>query len=195
MSYVTRNFCTGKKKADIFFNHLQRIRFWRGLHPEMHQLLSMKYLFLSVLMGLFLFSGSGCLKDNSCNPKSVDSERATMASFATANGLTVTEHSSGLQYQIISAGAGATATLSSTVSVRYTGKLMDGTIFDSATGTPVTFPLSQVIPGWQLAVPLIQEGGLIRILVPSSLAYGCTGVGTIPGDAVLYFEIQLVDVQ
>lgn len=174
---------------------MQRIRLLKGLYPDLHQSLSMKKLFFSVIVSLFLVAGSGCLKDNSCSPRTVESERATMASFATANGLTVTEHSSGLQYQIISAGAGATPTLSSTVSVRYTGKLMNGTIFDSATGTPVTFPLSQVIPGWQLAVPLIQEGGLIRILVPSSLAYGCTGAGTIPGNSVLYFEIQLVDVQ
>jgi len=155
----------------------------------------MKNFSVSVIVSLLILPGTGCLKDNSCNPKTVASERTTMANFATANGLTVTEHSSGFQYQIISAGAGQTATLSSTVAVRYTGKLMNGTIFDSATGTPVTFPLSQVIPGWQLAVPLIQEAGLIRIILPSSLAYGCTGAGTIQGDAVLYFEIQLVDVQ
>ncbi len=161
----------------------------------MHQSLSMKNFIVSVIVSLLILPGTGCLKDNSCNPKTVESERTTMANFATANGLTVTEHGSGFQYQIISAGAGQTPTLSSTVSVRYTGKLMDGTVFDSATGTPVTFPLSQVIPGWQLAVPLIQEGGLIRIILPSSLAYGCTGAGTIPGNSVLYFEIQLVDVQ
>ena len=118
-----------------------------------------------------------------------------MTNYATANGLTVTEHSSGFQYQIISAGAGQTPSLTSTVSVRYTGKLMDGTVFDSVTGTPISFSLGQVIPGWQLAVPLIQEGGLIRIILPSSLAYGCTGSGAIPPDAVLFFEIQLVDVQ
>lgn len=118
-----------------------------------------------------------------------------MGNYATANGLTVTDHSSGIQYQVISAGAGQTPTLSSTVSVRYTGKLMDGTVFDSATGTPVTFPLNQVIPGWQLALPLIAEGGLIRVIIPSSLAYGCAGYGSIPPNAVLFFEIQLVDVQ
>ena len=155
----------------------------------------MKKLFFNVIVSLFLVSGSGCLKDNSCNPKSVESERATMASFAAANGLTMTEHSSGIQYQIISAGVGPTATLTSDVSVRYTGKKMDGSVFESVSGTPITFTLGQVIPGWQLAIPLIQEGGLIRVLIPSSLAYGCTGKGSIPANSVLYFEIQLVDVQ
>lgn len=96
----------------------------------------MKNFIVSVIVSLLILPGTGCLKDNSCNPKTVASERTTMTNFATANGLTVTEHSSGFQYQIISAGAGQTPTLSSTVSVRYTGKLMDGTIFDSATGTP-----------------------------------------------------------
>jgi len=155
----------------------------------------MKNFIVSVFVSLLILPGTGCLKDKSCNAKSVDSERTTMSAFATANGLTVTEHSSGLQYQIISAGAGQTPTLSSNVTARYTGKLMDGTVFEAVTGTPVPFSLGQVIPGWQIALPLIQEGGLIRIIIPSSLAYGCTGSRDIPGDAVLYFEIQLVDVQ
>lgn len=174
---------------------MQRISLSVGLIPELHQSLSMKKFIVSVLVGLLILPGTGCLKDNSCNAKSVDSERTTMGNYATANGLTVTDHSSGIQYQVISAGAGQTPTLSSTVSVRYTGKLMDGTVFDSATGTPVTFPLNQVIPGWQLALPLIAEGGLIRVIIPSSLAYGCAGYGSIPPNAVLFFEIQLVDVQ
>ena len=71
---------------------------------------------------------------------------------------------------------------------------MNGTIFDSNTGAPIQFILGQVIPGWQLGLPLIQKGGVIRLIIPSSLAYGCTGSGSIPGDSVLYFEVELVDV-
>ncbi len=150
-------------------------------------------LILSVLSVLFL--NSGCLKDNSCNARSVDSEKGEIISYAIANGIVATEHSSGLYYEVISAGTGPAPTLSSTVSVRYTGKLLNGTVFDSQTGTPVTFPLGQVIPGWQLGLPLVQEGGIIKLIIPSALAYGCTGVGTIPGNSILFFEIQLVDVQ
>ena len=72
---------------------------------------------------------------------------------------------------------------------------MDGTIFQSnATGDPASLGLNQVIQGWQLALPLIKKDGVIKIIVPSSLAYGCAGYASIPGDAVLFFEIQLLDV-
>lgn len=147
---------------------------------------------LPLLASLFIFSG--CIKDNSCKPKTVASEVATMQSFATANGITTQTHPSGMLYQIVSQGSGATPNTASRVSVRYTGKLMNGTIFDSNTGAPIQFILGQVIPGWQLGLPLIQKGGVIRLIIPSSLAYGCTGSGSIPGDSVLYFEVELVDV-
>ena len=153
--------------------------------------MKMVKLFSSVAL---LFTLSGCLKDHSCKPKTVASELSTMQGFATANGISTQTHSSGLLYQIVSQGSGATPTTASRVSVRYTGKLMNGTIFDSNTGTPVQFILGQVIPGWQLGLPLIQKGGVIKLIIPSSLAYGCEGAGTIPGDSVLYFEIELVDV-
>ncbi len=146
----------------------------------------------------FLFFGMifwiSCNKDTSCTPKTVASEVATMQNFASANGLTVQAHSSGILYQIVNPGSGLTPTLTSRVSVRYTGKLMNGIIFDSNTGVPVQFLLNQVIAGWQLGLPLIKKGGTIRLIIPSSLAYGCNATGPIPGDAVLYFEIELVDV-
>lgn len=153
----------------------------------------MKTYFVAIA-SLFLFTG--CLKDDSCTPKTVQSETAIMLNYANTNGITPTTHSSGMLYQIVSAGAGATPTATSTVTVRYTGKLMDGTVFDSnATGSPISFGLNQVIQGWQLGIPLIKKDGVIKLIIPSSLAYGCAGYGSIPGDAVLYFEVQLIDVQ
>ncbi len=143
---------------------------------------------------LFLFSG--CLKDDSCTPKTVQSEAAAMLGYANANGITPTTHPSGILYQIISAGAGATPTATSTVTVRYTGKFLDGRVFDSnATGNPTSLGLNQFIQGWQIAIPLIKKDGVIKMIIPSSLAYGCTGYGSIPGDSPLYFEVQLIDVQ
>ena len=143
----------------------------------------------------FVLMVSGCIKDNSCTPKTVASEVATMQNFATTNGITTQTHPSGMLYQIVNPGNGATPNTVSRVSVRYTGKLMNGTIFESNTGTPVQFILGQVIPGWQLGLQLIQKGGTIRLIIPSSLAYGCTGAGSILPDSVLYFEVELVDVQ
>lgn len=141
-----------------------------------------------------MFGGASCIKDNGCQNKTVQSESAAIAAYATANSITGTTHSSGLYYQVTAPGSGATPTLSSQVSVRYTGKLLDGTVFDSQTGTPVTFGLSGTIPGFQIGLQQIQKGGTIKMIIPSSLAYGCSGSGSIPGNAILYFEVQLVDV-
>ena len=147
-------------------------------------------------LAFVILSFTGCLKDDTCTPKTVQSETATMLSYASTNGITPTTHSSGMLYQIVSAGAGLTPTATSAVKVRYTGKFMDGTVFQSnATVNPVEpFELNQLIQGWQLALPLIKKDGVIKIIVPSSLAYGCAGNSSIPGDAVLFFEIQLLDV-
>lgn len=153
---------------------------------------SMKRLF--GLLTLLAFTAAGCLKDDSCNPKSVESEQSAILAYASANGITATRHSSGLYYEVINPGSGTPPTLLSTVSVRYTGKLTNGTVFDSQTGTPVTFPLNGVIPGWQIGIPLISKGGVIRLIIPSALAYGCTGIGSIPPNSILYFDVTLVDV-
>lgn len=141
-----------------------------------------------------MFGNTACLKDDGCQNKTIQSESAAIAAYAAANGITGTTHSSGLYYQVVSPGSGPSPNVNSTVSVRYTGKLMDGTLFDSQTTTPVTFNLGGTILGWQLGLQLIQKGGTIKLIIPSSLAYGCVGYGGIPGNAILYFEIQLVDV-
>jgi FKBP-type peptidyl-prolyl cis-trans isomerase FkpA len=72
--------------------------------------------------------------------------------------------------------------------------LLNGTVFDGTTTQPISFKLGQVISGWQIGIPLIQKGGKIRLLIPSGLAYGPDGQGPIPGNAVLDFDIELLDV-
>jgi FKBP-type peptidyl-prolyl cis-trans isomerase FkpA len=149
--------------------------------------------FTSIL--LMMIISSGCLKDNSCDPKSVESEEAAIQAYATANSINAVRHSSGMYYQIVNPGSGPTPTVNSVVSARYVGKLTDGTIFDSQTVNPVSFPLGNTILGWQLGIPLVQKGGTIKLIIPSSLGYGCTGQGPIPGNSILYFEVNVVDVQ
>ncbi len=147
---------------------------------------------LSVCM--LLFGSTSCLKDNSCQDKTVQSEQAAITTYATANGITGTSHSSGVYYQVTTPGSGITPSVNNQVSVRYTGKLLNGTVFDSQTGTPATFGLGGTIPGFQIALQLVQKGGTIKFIIPSSLAYGCAGTGGIPGGSILFFEVQLVDV-
>lgn len=155
----------------------------------------MKKIVLVSFLASLLFANESCIKDEVCKNKSIDSERGSINAYAAANGITAIEHSSGVFYQVINPGSGATPTGSSTVTVKYTGKLLNGQIFDQQTTTPVSFRLDEVIQGWQKGLPLIQKTGVIKLIVPSSLGYGCAGFGTVPGNSVLYFEIELIDVQ
>jgi FKBP-type peptidyl-prolyl cis-trans isomerase FkpA len=138
----------------------------------------------------------GCLKDSTeCTPKSVQSEDNIMRTFATNNGLTVTQHSSGIYYQIVNPGTGPVPNANSSISVMYTGKLMDHSIFDQTSAPTALYAMSGLIQGWQIGIPLIGEGGKIHLIIPSSLAYGCQAAGAIPPNAPLYFEVDLIDVQ
>jgi FKBP-type peptidyl-prolyl cis-trans isomerase FkpA len=149
----------------------------------------------TALAFLFLASISCGKDDGTCTQKTVQSEDGAMQTYASTNGITATRHSSGMLYQIITAGDPAKMpTLSSTVSAKYTGRFMDGNIFDQST-TAISFPLSGVIAGWQLGLPLIGKGGKIKLIIPSSLAYGCTGRSSIPPYAILFFDVELTDVQ
>lgn len=104
---------------------------------------------------------------------------------------------SGLQYLVENEGTGAQPSATDEVTVHYTGRLLDGTKFDSSVdrGEPATFPLNRVIPGWTEGVQLMKEGGKYRFFIPSDLAYGPQGVqGAIPPHAVLVFDVELIKV-
>jgi FKBP-type peptidyl-prolyl cis-trans isomerase len=109
---------------------------------------------------------------------------------------------SGLYYVRTSADTtGAKAAAGQTASVLYTGKLLDGTVFDASSkhgNTPFDFPLGrgQVIPGWDIGVALMHKGEEGVLLIPSALGYGPDGAGSdIPPNAVLRFDVKLVDVK
>lgn len=155
----------------------------------------MKHLQLVTAFVVIVIAATGCLKDNSCDPRSVESEEAAIQAYAAANSINAVRHPSGLYYEIINPGSGPVPTINSVVSARYVGKLTDGTVFDSQTVNPVSFPLGNTILGWQLGIPLVQKGGTIKLIIPSALAYGCTGQGPIPCNSILFFEVNVVDVQ
>jgi FKBP-type peptidyl-prolyl cis-trans isomerase FkpA len=157
----------------------------------------MRNRFLVILLLFVVFASSSCIKDTSCDPKTPQSEAAAMQTYATAQGITATvDASSGLFYEIISPGNSTKPTVNSRIFIRYTGKLLDGTVFDQqADHTQTGWFLGGLIPGWQLGLQLIGEGGQIKLIIPSSLAYGCRDNGPIPGNSVLFFDVQLIDVQ
>ncbi len=104
---------------------------------------------------------------------------------------------SGLQYVVEKEGEGAQPTAEDEVTVHYTGKLINGTVFDSSVnrGEPATFPLNRVIPGWTEGVQLMKEGAKYRFFIPSDLAYGPQGVpNVIPPHSTLIFEVELIKV-
>ncbi len=104
---------------------------------------------------------------------------------------------SGLQYVVVKEGEGAQPTAEDEVTVHYTGKLIDGTVFDSSVnrGEPATFPLNRVIPGWTEGVQLMKEGAKYDFFIPSDLAYGPQGIpNAIPPHSTLIFEVELIKV-
>lgn len=104
---------------------------------------------------------------------------------------------SGLQYKVISSGSGKAPTANDNVTVHYTGKLTDGTVFDSSVqrGQPATFGVSEVIRGWTEALQLMKEGDKWILYIPSDLAYGERGAGgQIPPHSTLIFEVELIKV-
>lgn len=124
----------------------------------------------------------------------------TGAEFLAANAKKegVKTTASGLQYKSIKAGSGKTPKATDTVKVHYTGKLIDGTVFDSSVerNEPATFGVDQVIPGWTEALQLMKEGDKWQVFIPSKLAYGERGAGADIGpNSTLIFDVELLAIE
>lgn len=116
---------------------------------------------------------------------------------ATKEGVQTT--ASGLQYQVLSEGSGAKPGENSVVKVHYTGKLLDGTVFDDSTerGEPVNFPINAVVPGFREGLQLMSKGAKYRLWIPGNLGYGeqVPPGAPIPPNATLQFDVELIDIE
>jgi FKBP-type peptidyl-prolyl cis-trans isomerase len=144
-----------------------------------------------VLIALLALAMSGCMQS------SADAEHHKQESikFLTENrqkpGVETTP--SGLEYQVLQQGSGASPKATDTVTVNYRGSLISGSEFDSGEG--VSFPLNGVIPGWTEGLQLMKEGAKYRFFIPPELAYGERGAGrVIPPNSALIFDVELVKV-
>lgn len=125
-----------------------------------------------------------------------------LTEYFAKNNITAQKTASGLYYVIVKQGSGATPTSGQMVKVKYTGKLLDGKVFDSNIDPqfqhtdPLEFPLGQrqVIPGWDEGIALLNKGSKAVLYIPSPLAYGVEGrEPTIPGNSILVFDVELLD--
>ncbi|MDR2775819.1 MAG: FKBP-type peptidyl-prolyl cis-trans isomerase [Tannerella sp.] len=119
-----------------------------------------------------------------------------LAENKTAEAVITTE--SGLQYKVLTEGTGLKPTVSDTVKVHYTGKLLDGTVFDSSIerGEPAVFGVTQVIQGWSELLQLMPVGSKYQVWIPSELGYGPHGAGqVIKPNSVLEFEVELLGIE
>ena len=145
--------------------------------------------YLTLVLSLFIFIS--CSKDDDTFEPQTE---ADIIQYIEANDLNATRSNSGLYYVINDEGTGTRPTSSSNVTVAYKGSLLDGAVFDQSDSNGISFGLNQVIKGWTEGITYFKEGGEGILLIPSNLGYGNNGQGSIPGGAVLVFDIKLISV-
>lgn len=124
-------------------------------------------------------------------------EKPTFDKYLADNKITAKPTASGLIYVETKKGSGSNPSPTDIVKVHYTGKFLDGKVFDSSVerGEPVEFPLNQVIPGWTEGLQLMKKGGKANLIIPSAIGYGPQGNQGIPPYSPLMFEVELLDIK
>ena len=147
---------------------------------------------------LLLLAAAMVLTVSACSGTDVAEEAQTALPGEPAAGDAQTTDS-GLKYYVIADGDGNIPAAGTPVNVHYTGYLMDGTKFDSSVdrGAPFTFQLGagEVIKGWDEGVALMSPGAKYKFVIPPELGYGSSGTGSIPGDATLVFDVEMLPAQ
>ncbi len=150
-------------------------------------------------LGIVTVFAAGCLKNNDddykpCVVRTLEQDKPLMNKFATDSSITVTEDPSGILYQIIQPGSSTTPSKSSLIMAKYVGRNLSGVLFDSGQFDR-PYALSGLISGWQIILPKIGVGGRMKMIIPSSLAYGCLGPTAAVYNQPLYFDVELISVQ
>lgn len=132
-------------------------------------------------------------QNNTPDSVSVESQEAFLNEQLKRPGVTKTE--SGLLFEVIKEGYGASPVSGNKVIVKYTGRLADGTVFDQTGDKSVTFPIDNLVPGFTEGLKMMKAGGKYRLFIPARLGYGSQNVqGVIPGNSALDFTVELINV-
>lgn len=158
-----------------------------------------KHLLLLFVLAVTLASCGKKDEDNFDAAKQAQMDDAAITAYIAANNaddskpkINATKDASGLYYEMITVGTGASPVASSTITMNYGGVVLGGSTF-ATNETLTNYPLSGLIPGWKIGVPMMKTGGRMRLYIPSALAYGREGrLPTIPENAVLIFTIDLL---
>ncbi|HZH87939.1 MAG TPA: FKBP-type peptidyl-prolyl cis-trans isomerase [Chitinophagaceae bacterium] len=145
-----------------------------------------------VLMSLSVFSCAKNTDSQNCPPIEVSvpqNEITGLESFLEDQGIEALWHEKGFYYTILKEGNGATPNACSDINIAYEGSLTNGFVFDANDG--IDFPLTKLITGWRLGVPLLKEGGEIILYLPPTLGYGSNAQANIPANSILIFQIEL----
>ncbi|MBK6521681.1 MAG: FKBP-type peptidyl-prolyl cis-trans isomerase [Sphingobacteriaceae bacterium] len=146
-----------------------------------------------VLLIALVVSFSSCSKRKAKKQAKEDEE--IIQKYISDNKLNATATGSGLYYVMSTQGTGVNPSISSNVTVVYSGYFTDGSTFDQSTSAGISFDLSSVIKGWQEGIPYFKKGGKGMLIIPSALAYGPSGTSGVPPNSVLVFNIHLLDVK
>ena len=147
---------------------------------------------LILIVLFFIFKNFAASKNA---PQNIQIGVEFLAENAQKEGMQTTE--SGMQYEVLTQGEGDVhPTAKSKVTVHYHGTLIDGSVFDSSVDRDktISFGLNQVIPGWTEGLQLMVVGDKYRFYIPSNLAYGDKGVGSIPAGSLLIFDVELFEI-
>ena len=145
----------------------------------------------TLLLVLVIFFIS-CNKDDTTN---ADIDDEVIRDYLSSNNIEASKHESGLYYLITQEGSGSHPNSNSKITIKYRGYFTDDSVFDESWDSPITFYLSNLIRGWQIGIPLLKPGGKGTLFIPSNLAYGSSGSGSVPGNTVIIFDIELIEVE
>ncbi|HEY5691888.1 MAG TPA: FKBP-type peptidyl-prolyl cis-trans isomerase [Cyclobacteriaceae bacterium] len=155
----------------------------------------MRYFIGIIFIATMAFISTSCGDQELTTMEQLAKDIEIIDKYLADNNIDAQVDPSGLRYMITTEGTGPKPKLSNTVVVNYTGTFLDGTYFDGTTTTPASFPLANLITGWQIGFQLLPEGSTAVLYIPSGLGYGKTGGGPIPPNTNLIFEVELIQVK